>query len=485
MSSFNWPTTASGIPIYPTVADFPATGNVIGQQAVAADSIPNIYEWTGSAWVLVASGAVSAVTSVSVVSANGFAGTVATATTTPAITLTTTVTGLLQGNGTAVTGLAASTSGNVATSNGSTWVSSAPAASASSTVTQVTTNASFYPVFVSGNTTNSYALDVGTGLSFNPSTNILTTTGLSATNITNMASTTYVLDISSGIAASNLFGADSGALTRTNSTNKVGYFNGIHYTLAQTPIAILNYSATSAATTLSVGGGSGQQTACTVVRFYTAANNTTLTGTLALNIDTSQNVSMPGGNLTVAKALTIGTTGSFAPTFTVNGLTSGTISFKPQINCGTYNYNWPVTSGSATDLLTSDGGSTNGGQTWTPASATPAAASVTKWDANINLSAANILNGIAITATAAGTTTLIVGSKGQQFFNGSTTQTCVLPVASTLALGQSFRIVNLSSGVVTVNSSGGNTLQAMASNTQLWVTCILTSGTGTASWAWF
>lgn len=42
------------------------------------------------------------VTSVSVVSANGFAGTVANASTTPAITLTTSITGLLYGNGTAL-----------------------------------------------------------------------------------------------------------------------------------------------------------------------------------------------------------------------------------------------------------------------------------------------------------------------------------------------------------------------------------------------
>lgn len=42
------------------------------------------------------------VTSVSVVTANGFAGTVATATTTPAITLTTSITGVLKGNGTAI-----------------------------------------------------------------------------------------------------------------------------------------------------------------------------------------------------------------------------------------------------------------------------------------------------------------------------------------------------------------------------------------------
>ncbi len=44
----------------------------------------------------------TAVTSVSILSANGFAGTVANATTTPAITLTTTITGLLKGNGTAI-----------------------------------------------------------------------------------------------------------------------------------------------------------------------------------------------------------------------------------------------------------------------------------------------------------------------------------------------------------------------------------------------
>ena len=49
------------------------------------------------------------VTSVSVVSANGFAGTVATATTTPAITLTTSITGVLKGNGTAISAAVANT----------------------------------------------------------------------------------------------------------------------------------------------------------------------------------------------------------------------------------------------------------------------------------------------------------------------------------------------------------------------------------------
>jgi hypothetical protein len=49
------------------------------------------------------------VTTVSVVSANGLAGSVANATTTPAITLSTTVTGLLKGNGTAISAATANT----------------------------------------------------------------------------------------------------------------------------------------------------------------------------------------------------------------------------------------------------------------------------------------------------------------------------------------------------------------------------------------
>ena len=49
------------------------------------------------------------VTTVSVVSANGLAGTVANPTTTPAITLSTSVTGILKGNGTAISAATANT----------------------------------------------------------------------------------------------------------------------------------------------------------------------------------------------------------------------------------------------------------------------------------------------------------------------------------------------------------------------------------------
>lgn len=54
-------------------------------------------------------GGTGTVTSVSVVSTNGFAGTVANASTTPALTLKTTITGLLKGNGTAISAATAGT----------------------------------------------------------------------------------------------------------------------------------------------------------------------------------------------------------------------------------------------------------------------------------------------------------------------------------------------------------------------------------------
>lgn len=95
----------------------------------------------------------------------------------------------------------------------------------------------------------------------------------------------------------------------------------------------------------------------------------------------------------------------------------------------------------------------------------------------------NLINGYATTATSGGTTTLTVLSAGQQYFTGSSNQTCLLPVVSTLVLGQRYQIINNSSGTVTVNTSGGNTLQAMAASTRLMATVIAITGTNIASWA--
>src|SRR5271166_2549929 len=81
---------------------------------VAPGTSGNVLTSSGGVWASVAPAASGTVTSVSVVSANGFAGTVATATTTPAITISTSINSpVLAGNGTAIS--AASTTGTGST----------------------------------------------------------------------------------------------------------------------------------------------------------------------------------------------------------------------------------------------------------------------------------------------------------------------------------------------------------------------------------
>ncbi len=104
------------------------------------------------------------------------------------------------------------------------------------------------------------------------------------------------------------------------------------------------------------------------------------------------------------------------------------------------------------------------------------------WNAQANVAFNNYLAGYTTTVTAAGTTVLTVASTYQQFFTGATTQTVTMPVVSTLVLGQSWLLVNLSSGNVTVNSSGGNLIVTLAPNSQADVTCIAITGTSAASW---
>jgi plastocyanin len=73
-----------------------------------------VLKYNGSTWIndadATAGGAgAGTVTTVSVTSTNGFAGTVATASSTPAITISTSITGLLKGNGTAISAATAGT----------------------------------------------------------------------------------------------------------------------------------------------------------------------------------------------------------------------------------------------------------------------------------------------------------------------------------------------------------------------------------------
>jgi len=120
------------------------------------------------------------VTSVSVASANGLAGTVANPTTTPAITLSTTVTGLLKGNGTAISAATANTDYQ-------------------SPITLTTTGTSGNATFIA-NTLNipQYSSGGGSGLTLLGTVN--PTNGSTSISITSLASSDYFLIVGVGVS---------------------------------------------------------------------------------------------------------------------------------------------------------------------------------------------------------------------------------------------------------------------------------------------
>jgi hypothetical protein len=86
-----------------------STGNTLTKASLTAGSGVTITPGAGSIQIAFTGPGAGSVTSASVVTANGFAGTVATATSTPAITISTSITGVLKGNGTAISAATAGT----------------------------------------------------------------------------------------------------------------------------------------------------------------------------------------------------------------------------------------------------------------------------------------------------------------------------------------------------------------------------------------
>lgn len=128
-----------------------------------------------------------------------------------------------------------------------------------------------------------------------------------------------------------------------------------------------------------------------------------------------------------------------------------------------------------------------GDATWaTPAGAggtsTPTANTISEWDGNVNMSANNFIQKQVSTATTGGSTILNVGSAALQVFTGSATQTVTLPSTSVI-VGQQYTIWNYSTGAVTVNSSNGNTVEVLPSNTFAIFNALLTTPTTSGNWS--
>jgi hypothetical protein len=100
------------------------------------------------------------------------------------------------------------------------------------------------------------------------------------------------LDIQSG-GYGLIIGADNDLTTRTNNTNKVGRIGSSHYANAEEQLAVISGSSSNASNTIFIGGGTSYYNASTLIRFYTAADQTTLTGTERFRIDSAGDVKIP------------------------------------------------------------------------------------------------------------------------------------------------------------------------------------------------
>jgi hypothetical protein len=175
-----------------------ATGAQPGTPAVGMMryNTSGFIEYYNGAWTSLSSGS-GTVTTVSVVSANGFAGTVATATTTPAITLSTSITGVIVGNGTALSAANSATSfpGYSASLAGGTagTIHYQTAANTSTTLAAGTSS----QVLVSGSAPSWTNTPTLTGTNF---------TGIPNTGLTNSSITVGTTSIALGTTSTTLAG---------------------------------------------------------------------------------------------------------------------------------------------------------------------------------------------------------------------------------------------------------------------------------------
>jgi hypothetical protein len=256
---------------------------------------------TTASWATVSG--TGTVTTVSVVSANGLAGTVANATTTPAITLSTTITGVLKGNGTAIsaatagTDYAPATSGtsilygngsggfsNVTVGTGLSFTAGTLTATGSGTVTSVGATA---PVASSGGATPTISLNSAYGDTLNPYGSKSANYFLAAPN-GSAGVPSFRAIVSTDIPALNY---QAPITLTTTGTSGAATFVG-------NTLNIPNYSTGGGSGTVTSVSGTGTVNGITLTGTVTTSGSLTLGGTLSgVSLATQVTGNLPVTNL--------------------------------------------------------------------------------------------------------------------------------------------------------------------------------------------
>jgi len=128
-----------------------------------------------------------------------------------------------------------------------------------------------------------------------------------------------------------------GRNTSTDATNKAFRFGVTHYTNAEEPFVPVMGTSTSTANFANIGGGTSLGNAATQISFYTAANNTTTSGTERMRITNTGAVGI-GTSIPSAKTHIVGSGNTSSTTSLLVENSDGTDLFKLSDN-GTLQYN--------------------------------------------------------------------------------------------------------------------------------------------------
>ncbi|MFM6928047.1 MAG: beta strand repeat-containing protein, partial [Bdellovibrio sp.] len=325
------PTTLSGFGITDAVSNLGGTPGIqtgldagkpvspsAGTIYFATDTL-KIHQYNSGAWSMIASaaGAGGTVSTVSVVTANGLAGTVATASSTPAITLSTNVTGMVKGNGTALSAATAGTDYSAGTSALATGLVKSTTTTGALSIAgsaDITSALGYTPVNKAGDTMSAsltHAANTGDIYTAGSGGNTVTVQGPTAA-----IGTSYVLRLPTSVAASSgqvLTSDTSGNLSWTTPSTTATAYSGI------LPVANGGTNSSTALSNnrimVSSGGAIVESAALTNGQLLVGSTGAAPT---AATLTAGTGVSITNG----AGSITIATTGA-PPTGTAGGDLSG------------------------------------------------------------------------------------------------------------------------------------------------------------------